>query len=91
MGNGDPQGLPEQEPEGSQLGQLCSRAGKMAAAGVLRITPDGGAGEHGLFGDYNTGKIVSPLIAWALLCSISEHTGDQHRYGLAPALPMTHR
>lgn len=91
MGNGDPQGLPEQEPEGSQLGQLCSRAGKMAAAGVLRITPDGGAGEHGLLGDYNTGKIVSPLIAWALLCSISEHTGDQHQYGLARALPMTHR
>jgi hypothetical protein len=86
MGNGDPQGLPEREPGGSQLEQCCSRAGKMAAAGVLRITPDRGTGEHGFLEDCNTGKIISPLP-----CSISEHTGDQHRYGLAPALPMTHR
>lgn len=86
----DPQGLPEQEPGGSKLGPGCYRAGKMAAAGVFRITPDCGTGEHGFLGHYNTGKIVSPSIARALLCPISEHMGDQHRYGLAPALPMTH-
>lgn len=63
MGNGDPQGLPEQEPGGSKLGRGCYRAGKMAAtAGVFRIMPDCGKGEHGFLGHYNTGKIVSPQL-----------------------------
>lgn len=57
---GTPKGCLSKSQEEANWARGCYRAGKMAAAGVLRIILDRGAGEHGFLGDYKSGKTISP-------------------------------